>query len=107
MKKPSPAQQAALLRRAQASQYLLKAHGLTRAPATLASDACRGIGAEIEYVNKVPHYRPAALDAYAKALVGKPTRQARKYPQPRNPAGPGPRKVSAELKMKAANTPSA
>jgi hypothetical protein len=74
-----------LLRRGPASQYLLERHGITRAATTLAGDACRGVGPEIEYVNKVPFYRPAALDAYAAAVLSPPTRQARRYERPRNP----------------------
>jgi hypothetical protein len=74
-----------LLRRAQASQYLQEVHGLQRSPATLASDACRGTGAEIVYVNGIPYYQTSRLDAYAKASISEPTTRARKYPQARNP----------------------
>jgi len=73
-----------LLRRGQAPQYLLETHGLRRAASTLAGEAHKGIGPEITYVGKVPHYRVSALDDYARELISKPTRRARKYPRPRD-----------------------
>src|SRR5262249_10083157 len=51
---------AKLLRRWEASRYLLDIHGLQCAPATLAKKACLGIGPEICFVNKIPFYRPTA-----------------------------------------------
>jgi len=72
-----------LLRRQQASQYLLEVHGLRFAWTTLAKFSCRGVGPEVVYVNDIPFYRPAGLDVWARATISKPTTQARKYPQPR------------------------
>ena len=74
-----------LMRRRDAPRYLLEIHGLQYAADTLAKFACEGIGAEMTYVNDIPFYTPAALDAWAKLKTSKPTRQARKYPQPRDP----------------------
>src|SRR5262245_17810463 len=79
-KKASPK----LLRRWEASQYLLEVHGLRFAPGTLAKFACLGIGPEVCYVNEIPFYRPIKLDTWAKASISKPTTHARKYAQPRN-----------------------
>jgi hypothetical protein len=73
-----------LLRRSQAPAYLLEAHEIKRAASTLAGEAHKGIGPEITYVGKVPHYRVSALDDYARELISKPTRRARKYPRPRD-----------------------
>src|SRR5215475_2640197 len=73
-----------LLRRSEAPDYLPKNHGLRFTYGTLALFACKGKGPEICYVGKVPFYRPAALDAWAKALISKPTRRARKDPHHRN-----------------------
>ena len=75
---------AKLLRRWEASQYLLEVHGLQVAPASLAKKACLGIGPEICFVNKIPFYRPTALDAWAKVVIGKPTTHARKDTSHRN-----------------------
>jgi hypothetical protein len=62
----------------------LEVHGLQCAPATLAKKACNGTGPEICFVNKIPFHKPAALDAYAKASIGKPTTQAQKDAYDRN-----------------------
>jgi hypothetical protein len=75
---------AKLLRRWEASQYLLEVHGLQFAPASLAKKACLGIGPEICFVNTIPFYQPTALDAWAKAKISKPTTQAKKDPYHRN-----------------------
>src|SRR5262245_36010824 len=66
---------AKLLRRWEAAEYLREIHGLQFAPATLAKFACGGVGPEICFVNKIPFYRPTALDAWAKASISKPTTQ--------------------------------
>src|SRR5262249_4994462 len=79
---------AKLLRRWEASQYLLEVHGLQVAPASLAKKACLGIGPEICFVNKIPFYRPARLDVWAKVSIGKPTPRARKDPYDRNRSAP-------------------
>src|SRR5262245_2449932 len=73
-----------LIRRREASQYLLEVHGLQFAPDTLAKFACEGTGPEIHFVNKIPFYRPTGLDTWAKAKISKPTRQAKKDPYHRN-----------------------
>ena len=73
-----------LLRRWEASQYLLEVHGLHFAPATLAKFACWGTGPEICFVNKIPFYRPAGLDVRAHASISKPTARARKDAYHRN-----------------------
>ena len=75
---------AKLLRRWEAAQYLQEVHGLHFAPATLAKFACRGVGPGICFVNKLPFYTPDALDAWAKALIGKPTAHGQKDPYHRN-----------------------
>jgi len=86
---------AKLLRRWEASQYLLEVHGLQVAPASLAKKACLGIGPEICFVNKIPFYRPARLDVWAKASIGKPTTQAQKDTYDRNRSRQ--RRLSPEL----------
>ena len=73
-----------LLRRWEASQYLQELHGLRCAPASLAKKACLGIGPKICFVNGIPFYRPSELDVWAKALISKPTPQARKDIHHRN-----------------------
>ena len=75
---------AKLLRRWEASRYLFEVHGLQVAPNTLAKKACTGAGPEFCIVNKIPFYRPTALDAYAKTSIGKPTTQAQKDAYDRN-----------------------
>ena len=84
MEKPKRTPADRLLRRSQAPAYLLEAHEIKRAASTLAGEAHKGIGPEITYVGKVPHYRVSALDDYARELISKPTRWARKYPRPRD-----------------------
>jgi hypothetical protein len=83
------------IRRTAASEYLERVHGIKQSPATLAAKACRGQGPEIEYVNRIPFHRLSALDAYAKAVVSKPTKQARKYAQPRNQRHKGDTELAA------------
>src|SRR5262249_5746027 len=61
-----------LLRRQQASQYLLEVHGLQFAPSTLAKFACQGTGPEIRFVNSIPFYPPPELDTWARATISKP-----------------------------------
>jgi hypothetical protein len=73
-----------LMRRQQASEYLLEVHGLQFAPDTLAKFACAGSGPKIYFVNKIPFYRPTGLDVWAKAKISRPTTHAKKYTQPRN-----------------------
>src|SRR5262245_48209382 len=72
-----------LLRRQQASEYLLEIHGLQFAPSTLAKFACQGTGPEIRFVNSIPFYPPPGLDVWAKTTISKPTPHARKYARPR------------------------
>jgi len=72
-----------LLRRQQASEYLLAVHGLQFAPSTLAKFACQGVGPQIRFVNSIPFYPPPGLDVWARATISKPTARARKYAQPR------------------------
>lgn len=72
-----------LMRRRDASVYLKEVHDLQFVPDTLAKFACEGTGPEMVYVNDIPFYRPSGLDLWAKAKMGKPTAQARKYAQPR------------------------
>jgi hypothetical protein len=89
-----------LLRRWEASEYLREVHGIQYTRNTLALFACQGKGPEITFVGNVPFYRPASLDAWAKALISKPTPRARKYAHPRY------RKIGA-AKLARASNPSA
>src|SRR5262249_11778104 len=75
-----------LLRRWEASQYLLAVWGLKRAPGSLSQDAVRGIGPEFHVFNNVPYYTPVGLDAWVKAGMSKPTRRNSqpRVPRPRS-----------------------
>jgi hypothetical protein len=61
-----------LVRRAQASRYLLEKHGVHCALATLANYACRGVGPMFQYIDHVPYYAPANLDTWITARLGRP-----------------------------------
>src|SRR5262245_64152717 len=83
-----------LLRRQQASEYLLEIHGLQFAPSTLAKFACQGTGPEIRLVNSIPFYPPPGLDVWAKTTISKPTPNARKNARPRRRRRIKPEKAS-------------
>jgi hypothetical protein len=53
-----------LLRRKAAAEYLHEAHGLDRAPSTLAKLAVTGDGPVFRRLGRIPLYAPADLDAY-------------------------------------------
>jgi len=53
-----------LLCRKAASEYLHEAHGLERAPSTLAKLAVSGNGPVFRRIGRVPLYAPADLDAW-------------------------------------------
>jgi len=91
---------AKLLRRWEASQYLLEVHGLQVAPGTLAKKACLGTGPEICFVNGIPFYRPTGLDVWTKALIGKPTTRARKDTHHRNRSASRQSRQSRQLQMR-------
>jgi nucleotidyltransferase/DNA polymerase involved in DNA repair len=59
-----------LLRRKAASEYLHEAHGVERAPSTLAKLAVTGGGPAFRRVGRVPHYDPADLDAWVASKLG-------------------------------------
>jgi hypothetical protein len=68
------------LRRNDASKYLQEIWGLRRAPGTLGQDAVHGTGSDFFYVNGLPYYWPAGLDAWAKVrLQGKPANRAQDH----------------------------
>lgn len=58
------------MRRDHASQYLELAHGITMAPATLATLATRGGGPPFQKVNRTPLYPRVLLDAWATEKLG-------------------------------------
>jgi hypothetical protein len=89
MKRARKKRRDVLLRRWQASAYLEEEHGLRRAPATLAKDACGNTGPPFRYINRIPFYWPAGLDNWVKTARSRPRLRAKKYDQPRNrrPAG--------------------
>lgn len=60
-----------LLRRADASRYLARVHGLSFATATLAKLAVIGRGPAFQRCGKIPLYSPADLDAWAQAKLSK------------------------------------
>lgn len=63
-----------LLRRADASRYLVEVWGIRRAPATLAKLAVVGGGPRFYKAGKWPMYDSADLDAWARELLGQPLR---------------------------------
>ena len=91
---------AKLLRRWEASQYLLEVHGFQVAPGTLAKKACLGTGPEICFVNGIPFYRPTGLDIWARVLIGKPTTRARKDTHHRNRSASRQSRQSRQLQMR-------
>jgi len=52
-------------RRADASEYLEKEHGIQRSPKTLAKLACLGGGPPMVYDGRIPLYWDASLDVWA------------------------------------------
>jgi hypothetical protein len=60
-----------LLRRADASRYLARIHGLSFATATLAKLAVIGGGPAFQRCGKIPLYNPTDLDAWAQAKLSK------------------------------------
>ena len=63
-KQEAPAAAPRLLRRWEASQYLLDVWGLKRSPGSLSQDAVYGVGPETCYLHNVPYYTPEALDRW-------------------------------------------
>jgi hypothetical protein len=63
-----------LLRRKAASDYLREAHGLERAPSTLAKLAVIGGGPIFRRAGRIPLYSPEDLDAWAESLLSLPMR---------------------------------
>jgi hypothetical protein len=61
-----------LLRRKAASQYLHEAHGLERAPSTLAKLAVTGGGPVFRRIGRVPYYSPEHLDAWVASKLSGP-----------------------------------
>jgi hypothetical protein len=59
------------MRRAEAARYLLEAHGIPCAPATLAKYACIGGGPAFRKAGKFPIYAKADLDSWAGLRVSK------------------------------------
>jgi hypothetical protein len=68
------------LRRNEASTYLQTEYGISRTPATLTTLASRGGGPKFEYVGKIPTYRPAELDAWARSILSGPWSRAADRP---------------------------
>lgn len=60
------------LNRREASDYLAEAHGITRAPSTLATLACRGDGPRFQKLGRTPLYAIVDLDEWANRLLSKP-----------------------------------
>ena len=58
-----------LLRRVEASTYLLETHGVRRAVSTLAKLACVGGGPRFRIAGRTPLYAPDDLDAYAESIL--------------------------------------
>jgi hypothetical protein len=63
-----------LLRRAEASQYLLEVWGIKRTTGTLAKLAVTGAGPKFYKANRLPMYGPDHLDEWAVELLGDPCR---------------------------------
>jgi hypothetical protein len=59
------------LRRWEASEYLLAAHGLTYSKATLAKMACVGGGPGFQRCNRTPLYPREELDAWAESKLSR------------------------------------
>jgi hypothetical protein len=73
-------QQHVRLRREEASEYLKSVHGIVRKISTLSKYASVGGGPKFEYVGRVPTYRPAELDAWARSLLSGPCSKAADRP---------------------------
>jgi hypothetical protein len=73
-------QQHVRLRREEASEYLKSVHGIVRKISTLSKYASVGGGPKFEYVGRVPTYRPAELDAWARSLLSGPCSKAAERP---------------------------
>jgi hypothetical protein len=73
-------QQHVRLRREVASEYLKSVHGIVRKISTLSKYAGVGGGPKFEYVGRVPTYRPAELDAWARSLLSGPYSKAADRP---------------------------
>jgi hypothetical protein len=65
---------AKLLRRLEASKYLREAHGVVRAPATLAKLAVSGDGPTFRRDGKVPLYSTDDLDGWVASILSPPMR---------------------------------
>jgi hypothetical protein len=76
-----------LLRRKAASEYLHEAHGLDRAPSTLAKLAVTGDGPVFRRLGRIPLYAPADLDAYVTSKLS---------PRMRSTSQAAPEKASEE-----------
>jgi hypothetical protein len=70
-----------LLRRKAASDYLREAHGLERAPSTLAKLAVIGGGPIFRRAGRIPLYSPEDLDAWAESLLSAPMRSTSEHCQ--------------------------
>jgi hypothetical protein len=61
-------------RRADASEYLLEAWGISRTPKTLAKEAVNGGGPVMEYDGRIPLYTTNSLDEYATRALSAPVK---------------------------------
>ena len=71
-----------LLRRKAASEYLHEAHGIERAPSTMAKLAVTGGGPIFRRAGRVPLYAPRDLDAWVASKLS-PLMHSTKEPAPR------------------------
>jgi hypothetical protein len=65
-----------LLRRKAASEYLHQAHGVERAPSTLAKLAVTGGGPAFRRIGRVPLYAADDLDAWVASKLGPRTHRS-------------------------------
>lgn len=65
-----------MLRRADASKYLLEEHGVHQSPATLAKKFTLGGGPNVVHLAGIPYYTRDALDAWVSENSTRPRRSS-------------------------------
>jgi hypothetical protein len=78
------------LNRKEATEYLLKRHGIRRTTGTLAKLAVIGGGPAFRRAGRIPLYDPPDLDAYAAEITSPPVRSTSELPRRERSAPPRP-----------------
>ena len=92
-----------LLCRKAASEYLHEAHGLERAPSTLAKLAVSGDGPVFRRIGRVPLYAPDDLDAWVASKLGPRTHCSSQESSVLTSAGENAQRPSIEPQRMGAN----